>query len=61
MKFIELTNIFGEAVSINLLYITSILKNKDFCRIYIRNDGYIDVTNSYEYIMTTIDEIGERG
>lgn len=59
MEFLGLTDIFGRSTAVNLKFITSILQEKEFCRIYLFNNGYVDVQESYNYIVNIINNYGD--
>lgn len=62
MKFIELTKITTKKnILINIGYIIAIDQGlSNGCRIYFREDSWVDVQESYFYILEMIDNMEDK-
>lgn len=60
MNYLGLTKTNDEKVAINLRHIIAFLEKKEFngTRVYLRNGDFIDVTESFDYIIDTLNKYG---
>ena len=60
MNYLGLTKINDEKVAINLKYVIAFLEKKESngTRIYLRDNDFIDVIESFDYIIDTLNKYG---